>query len=209
MSSNRIKYRSLLAKYLPEEFLDYVVDLLIKHPVRFKIVKPRKTKLGDFRHSDKDGKPQITINGNLNKYAFLITTIHEFAHLVAFKQFGLRIVPHGNEWKSTYRELLRPVIESGQLPESLEIVLRKSLQNTKASSCTDQQLYRVLLTFDLPKDNHLTLEQLEKNSIFALNGRLFRKGHLRRTRYHCQELSTKKNYLISALALVEKQDNEQ
>lgn len=208
MSLNAKKYNTLLAKYLPEEFLGYVVNLLEKYPVRFKIVKPRKTKLGDFRHPDKNDKPQITINGNLNKYAFLITTIHEFAHLVAFQEYGKQIAPHGKEWKATYRKLLLPVVESKQLPQRLEAALKTSLSNTKASSCTDQQLYRVLLTFDSPKDNHVPLEQLDKNSIFALNGKLFRKGNLRRTRYHCQELSTKRNYLINALALVEKRENE-
>lgn len=204
MSIHAEKYRSLLAKYIPEDFLDYAVELLIKYPVYFKIVRPRKTKLGDFRIGTGMEKPQITVNGNLNPFAFLITTIHEFAHLVTFERFGRRVAPHGKEWKNTYQELLMPVISSKKLPERLEIALRKSLGNTKASSCTDHQLYRVLLTFDSPKDNHIILERLEKNSTFMLDGRVFKKGVLRRTRFLCRELKTNKEYLVNALALVEK-----
>ena len=209
MSINAQKYSSLLSKYLPEDFVDYAVELLLKYPVRFKIVKPRKTKLGDFKIGIGMEKPQITVNGNLNPYAFLITTIHEFAHLVTFERYGRRVAPHGKEWKQTYQELLMPVIGSKKLPERLEIALRTSLGNTKAWSCTDQQLYRVLLTFDSPKDNHITLERLEKNSTFILDGRVFKKGGLRRTRYLCKELKTNKEYLVNALALVEKITYEQ
>ena len=208
MSSLTQKYNTLLARYLPEDLLEYAVELLVKYPVKFKIVKPRKTKLGDFRVGSNLEKPQITVNGNLNQFAFLITTIHEFAHLVTFEKYGRHVAPHGKEWKQTYQELLLPVISSGKLPEELEIALRKSLRNTKASSCTDQQLYRTLLTFDPPKENHVTLERLEKNSTFILNGKLFQKGVLRRTRFLCRELKTNREYLVNALALVEQTKNE-
>jgi predicted SprT family Zn-dependent metalloprotease len=45
-----------------------------------------------------NGKHEITVNSNLNKYKFLITLIHEISHLVAFEKFGRNIKPHGNEW---------------------------------------------------------------------------------------------------------------
>ena len=60
-----------LRAYIPKAFVTYVYDLLIVTNVTFRIVKPRKTKLGDFRISTKQlGVPQITINNNLNPMRF-------------------------------------------------------------------------------------------------------------------------------------------
>lgn len=209
MSDQRASYQRVLSRYIPEAFIPYVTDLLLRFPVKFKIVKPRKTKLGDFRMSRNGEKPQITVNGDLNPYSFLVTTIHEFAHLVTFQEHGPGVAPHGKEWKATYSELLAPVIESGELPETLENALRKSVRKVKASSCTDQQLHRVLLTFNSHQDDLQTLESLEKNSIFALNGRTFQKGELRRTRFLCTEVKTRRTYLVNALAHVQALENEQ
>ena len=60
-------------KFLPAGFEEIVVDLFLASPVRFKIVPPRKTKLGDFSIGHGMEKPQITINGDLNPYSFLHT----------------------------------------------------------------------------------------------------------------------------------------
>lgn len=189
-------------KYVPESFVDIVVDLFINASVKFKIVGGRKTKLGDFRASFNGEKHQITVNGDLNPYSFLITTLHEFAHLNTFNKYQNRVAPHGEEWKVAYRELLLPVIQSGHLPSDIQKALVNSLINTKASSCTDHQLSRVLHTYDKAKDGVELLERIPNNSTFALNGRHFIKGPLRRKRYVCQEVKTNKSFLVNALAQV-------
>ncbi|MDX2362158.1 MAG: sprT domain-containing protein [Crocinitomicaceae bacterium] len=168
----------------------------------FKVVKPRKTKLGDFRAGRYGEKHQITINGNLNKFSFLITTVHEFAHLITFNDFGPRVKAHGPEWKKIYSDLLLPYVESGLLPKDIEDNLMNSLINVKASSCSDINLQRVLIKYDKPTNGTVPLEALEKNSTFALNGRQFTKGILRRTRFLCTEEKTNKQYLVNALAQV-------
>jgi hypothetical protein len=172
-------------------------------------VKPRKTKLGDFRAKNKHGKAQITINGDLNPYSFLVTTLHEFAHLTNYLEYGHRVAPHGKEWKLHYTRLLLPVIDHPETPELLRAALLKSTTNMKASSCTDQQLQRTLLTFDSRNDNLTPLEELPKNSTFALSGKTFRKGNLRRTRYLCTDVNSKRQYLVSALAHVELIEDEE
>lgn len=196
------QYTKVFSKYLPAEFVDLAVKLLLQHSVIFKIVKPRKTKLGDFRAGLRGEKHQITVNGDLSPYSFLITTLHEFAHLVTYELHGRRAAPHGEEWKHEYRKLLLPVIQSGHLPADIEKVLMNSLIRVKAASCSDQKLQRVLMRYDVKTEPSPTLESLEKNSTFALNGKTFVKGKLRRTRFLCTDTETNRQYLVNALARV-------
>lgn len=193
-----------LKPYLPSGFEDMVADLLLSYPVRFAITNPRATKLGDYRPPFGEEKlHRISVNGNLNPYSFLVTTLHEFAHLTTHLRFGHRVKPHGEEWKQEYRQMLWPAIQTGVLPKVLEASLMKSLTNTKASSCTDTQLSRVLRQFDARAESEVVLEDLPKNTIFVLQGRQFRKGDLRRTRYVCEEVASKRQFLIHTLATVE------
>lgn len=200
--NKRNKLRTNFKKFVPEEFVELIVELLIAHPIKFKIVPPRKTKLGDFRYGSKLEKPEITINGNLNPYAFLITTLHEFAHLHTFLEYGNTVSPHGKEWKNSYQKLLLPIIESRKLPQDIEKVLMNSLINVKASSCSDINLSRVLKNYDEAKEGVKLVEELPKNAIFVLNGREYIKGDLRRKRYLCTEMISKRQYLVNALAEV-------
>lgn len=188
--------------YLPNGFEYMVAALIIEHPVQFKIVNPRNTKLGDYRPAH-DGKPhRITINGNLNQYSFLVTTLHEFGHLHAHLKFGRTIQPHGEEWKACYRKLLLPAIDTKLLPKDIENALVRSLVYTKAASCSDIQLSRVLKNYDEQKDDIYLLENIPIQTKFSLNGKLFIKGELRRKRFICEEVKTKKKYLVYAIAEV-------
>ena len=201
-STAKEKIKKQLSTFLPEGFEDMIADLLFSAPVQFKIVKPRNTKLGDYRPAHA-GKPhRITVNGNLNIYSFLITTIHEFAHLNTYLEFGRNVSPHGIEWKNHYRKLLIPALDKKKLPKDIEIALVNSLVNTKASSCADIPLMRVLKNYDKQNETFVFIENIDKNSRFILQGKEFIKGELRRKRFLCEEVSTKKKYLIHTLAEV-------
>lgn len=188
-------------RYVPEKFVGYVVDLLFQNKVHFKVTKPRKSKYGDFRPAH-NGKPhRITVNGNLNPYAFLITTLHEFAHLHVHIEHGVKIKPHGEEWKNEFQKLLTPLLLSEALPEVLKNALSHSFKNIKATSCTDLSLYRVLKQFD--EDNgQILLEELALNKKFQLGNKCFERGELRRKRFLCKEVYTGRKYLISRVAEV-------
>ena len=107
--------KNVLATYLPENAVDAVFELIKAYHIHFKIVNGRVTRHGDYRKNP-DGSHQITVNATLNKYRFLITTIHEIAHLVAFQKYGRFIKPHGLEWKHTFKLLMVPFIYSVFLP---------------------------------------------------------------------------------------------
>lgn len=199
----RTRYSETLKRFAPEIYVPYLVETILKSKVMFKIVPGRKTKLGDFRANMQGGLPVITVNGDLNPYSFLVTTLHEIAHLNTFNKFGHHVNPHGEEWKNAFRELLIPVLDSKNLPNELEKALWKSFTNTKASSCSDLNLSRALKKFDKPTlKQTYTLEEIPIHSQFSLNGKVFKKGNLRRSRYLCTDLSGKQ-FLVHALATIE------
>jgi hypothetical protein len=74
--------------------------------------------------------------------------------------------------------------------------------STKASSCSDIGLSRVLKKYDLHKTDVLHLEEVPTNSLFLLQGKCFKKGELRRKRYLCEDVQSKRMYLVHALAEV-------
>ena len=191
-----------LKGYLPDEFENLIAQFIVEHSIRFKIVKPRATKLGDYRPLNNGKSHQITINNDLNPYSFLITSLHEIAHLKTFLLFNRRVAPHGKEWVKQYQQLLIPVINSNKLPNDIEIALVNSLINTKASSCNDLPLYRILKNYDTRHESLSLLENIPKNATFVLNDKMYVKKDIRRKRFICEEVSSNKIYLIHALAEV-------
>jgi len=201
--ARKAKRIAVLRKYLPEGFELFVLQLLEKYPVNFKIVPPRATKLGDFRVDKLKNLLQITVNGNLNAYSFLITTVHEFAHLITYKKYGFKAKPHGEEWKREYSVLVSEMLHYHSIPKDIETALINSLVNVKASSCSDLGLMRVLKAYDTDKLSGKNIESLTKNTIFVYQKRKFRLLEKRRTRYLCEELITQRKYLFHALTEID------
>lgn len=202
MKSTKNRNREILSNYLPKGAVDYVLEILRIYPTQFKIVAPRKTKRGDFRWNPITQQHQVSINGDLFPFSFLITTLHEFAHLISFQKFGTKIQPHGKEWKNEFKELLLPMIEKEIFPLEIKSALLSSIHSMKASSCNDIDLLRALRKQETPHNNEIVLEEIPENSTFVLNGRRFRRKNLRRTRFLCEEVTTGKEYLINRLAQV-------
>lgn len=198
----KLTQRQVLSKYLPEGTIDTILMYFTEYKVKFRIVKPRKTKLGDFRVGPQQSVPEITVNGDLNKYLFLVTTVHEFAHLKTYLDHRFSVSPHGKEWKQNFVNMMLPFLELNVLPKDIENALMQSFVQVKASSCTDIQLHRVLKKYDEFDSNEILLEQISKNSTFVLQNKVFKKGTLRRTRFLCEEIGTGKSFLINALAVV-------
>ncbi len=191
-----------LAKYIPEHAVKPVFDLIVANQVHLKIVNERQTRHGDYRRGS-SGKHEITVNASLNKYRFLITLIHEIAHLVAFEKFGRNIKPHGNEWKLTFQRLMVPFIRPEIFPAQILPLLARHFKNPSASSDTDTTLSLALKQYDAQNDKNYVFE-IPYGSVFRIkNGKIFKKIAVRTKRFECLEMSTGKLYLFNPNAEVE------
>jgi hypothetical protein len=191
-----------LSKYIPEHAVKPVFDLIVANQVHLKIVNERQTRHGDYRRGH-TGKHEITVNASLNKYRFLITLIHEIAHLVAFEKFGRNIKPHGNEWKYTFQRVMVPFIRPEIFPGNLLPLLARHFKNPTASSDTDTTLSLALKQYDAGNDKNYVFE-IPYGSIFRIkNGKIFKKIAVRTKRFECLEISSGKTYLFNPNAEVE------
>lgn len=190
-----------LLLHIPEKAVAYAFALWKEKPFNLKLTKSRQTKIGDFTCRGA-AKPRITLNHDLNPFTFLITYIHEVAHLHVFLQFGHRTEPHGNHWKNAFQKLLAPVLSADIFPEKILEPLSRHMQNPKASSFADTVLTKALRSFDEQAHADIVLSDIPEGSIFKLNGRYFKKGVLRRTRILCKEINSKHQFLVPAEALV-------
>lgn len=191
-----------LQEYIPHQAIPYVIELIRHDHLLIKIKNERKTRHGDYRKLP-NGKHKITVNANLNHYRFLITLIHEIAHFEAYQKHHNTIKPHGKEWKLTFQHLMLPVLNPMIFPEELLPLLAKHFKNPKASSDTDVKLALALKRYDQPNDKTYIFE-VPFGTFFKLyNGRIFKKGEKRRTRYEGLEVASGKLYLFNPNAEVE------
>jgi SprT protein len=189
-----------LAAFLPEGSFENVVNYLHQHRVHLTVTRERKSILGDYRNAVHGKNHRISVNGNLNKYAFLITLLHELAHLLTHEQYGHRIAAHGKEWKTIYGLLLSDFIKKKIFPADIEYELKKSLTNPAASSCAEEGLMRILRKYDERKNSSYFLEELPHGSFFKTkDGRIFQKGEKLRKRFKCREKNTNVVYLFSPI----------
>ena len=170
--------QEILEKHIPQASVAPIFHLIKKHALHLKIVTERVTRHGDYRKMP-NGQHQITVNASLNSYRFLITLIHEIAHLVAFKKFGRLIKPHGKEWKFTFQELMLPFLRPEVFPLQLLPLLALHFKNPKASSDTDIKLSLALKQFDPDNDKNFIFEIPLGGKFRLYNGKIFKRGNKR------------------------------
>jgi len=197
-----VEKTDLLAQYMPAAAAPVIAKWIDYFQCEFKISKSRSTKLGDYRHPFRNEGHKISVNNNLNPYAFLVTTVHEFAHLLTWNDHKNKVKPHGEEWKHNFKRMMNPFLEQQVFPEDIRQAVVSYLSNPSAASCTDLKLSRALKQHDqLITKTHL--EELPLHTIFTIkDGRKFRKGERLRKRYRCECLDNGKIYLFNPLAEV-------
>lgn len=193
-----------LKAYLPEGSYNAVIELINQYKVHLTVTKARKSVLGDYRHPIMGANHKISVNGNLNKYEFLITLLHELAHLLCFEQYKNRVEAHGKEWKLLFGKLLFLFIQLHIFPADIKQCLMKTLVNPAATANGETKLLLVLRKYNAPKkEGQQMVAELPEGAVFeSLNGRVFKKIKKRRIRIECVELSTGHVYSFSALTEV-------
>jgi hypothetical protein len=199
----REQYRGILEKYIPSPAVSQIVEWIIGYGFHLTITKERATKHGDFRPIlGRQSGHRISVNHSLNKYAFLITLVHEIAHLHTWGHYGNKVDSHGPEWKNSFKLLMQVFLTEAVFPEDVLEVLILHMKNPAASSSRDLALVRALKKYDTIRS--LVLEDLAENQRFRLaNGREFVKGPRERKTFRCYEASTMQAHRVHALAEVE------
>ncbi len=193
-----------LQQFLPPGTGAAVIDYLHQYKVHLTIAAERTSILGDYRHRTHHANHRISVNGNLNTYSFLITLLHEIAHLLTFEQYGNKVQAHGKEWKMIFGQLLQQFVRHKIFPADIEKELLQSLKNPAAGSCAEEGLLRVLRNYDAKKSNHHLVEEIAPGTLFRIkDGRVFRKGEQLRKRFKCIEIKTGKMYLFSPVYEIE------
>jgi hypothetical protein len=195
------RIRNAIRPFVPEGTEESLAAQILKHRCQLTITRDRKTKAGDYRHPWRDHGHRISVNGSLNQYAFLITFVHELAHLINWERHRNKVSPHGKEWKQAFKEQMYPFLNESVFPKDVLNVLQKHMRNPKSATVRDQELVRVLRNYDEP-NGHLLLDEIPEGAEFQFGKRIFVKGEKLWKRFRCVEKDTKKVYLVSGIAEV-------
>jgi len=191
-------YREILEEYLPEKAVPLALKWLENSNVQLKITKTRSSKLGDYRPPLHKKFHRISVNFDLNKFNFLITMVHEFAHLKVWELYQRNVKPHGTEWKRTFMELMEPFFSEDIFPAELKIVLQQYMKNPTSTSM-NTRLIKKLREYDKVQ-NYLTLEDIPFNSCFRIyNGIVFEKLEKMQKRFKCKRIDNTRIYLVSPI----------
>ena len=183
-----------LSRHLPKDSIFRIIKWIESLQIDLKFVKPRITKLGDFRYNYKNGL-QITINNDLNPYQALITTVHEIAHAFVYKKFGSNVKAHGKEWKEMYKGLMLNFLKPNIFPSDILSCLSSHIINPFASSNSDTELVLILRKYD--DENHHNISQIDFGEKFNFSGKIFVKVEKLRKRFKCLNTQNQRYYLFN------------
>ena len=188
-----------ISTYIPKEATTQINIWLNTYNCQLKITKPRQTKLGDYRYPQNGKGHIISINNNLNPYAFLITLTHEIAHMMVWEKHQNTVLPHGKEWKEMFQKLMLNFLTL--FPQDVLAPLAKYLKNPKASSSNDTALTNALRVYN--PHQITTIADIPIGSTFSIpNGQKFIKLKKLRKRYQCVAERNNRLYLFNPLAEV-------
>ena len=193
-------FTKTLEQRIPEEAINYVVAHLSKQPTELVVKSKRKTVLGTYHIPRSSAeKHLITVNEDLNQYAFLFTLMHEVAHLKVNVNYGANdsILPHGKEWQATFKAIIFEIMEF--FPEDIAFAIKNYQEDMSAATCRDKNLYKAFKKYD--KKEVIFLDDIPINSLFTVNEYPYHfvKQKKLRKNYLCYNTNNKKLYKISGL----------
>ena len=198
------KSLTLLEQFLPPNTFDKVAPFFKEHTIHLTLTHERKSVLGDYRAPYRDiPYHRVSINATLNQYSFLITLLHELAHMLTYIHFKDKVQPHGREWKTQFRHILIPYLGKHIFPADVEKALISYLHNPAASTCTDPALFKALYQYDERKPGYKLVDDIEINKYFETDdGRRFQKLENLRPRSRCRDIGSGKVYFFQGIVEV-------
>jgi hypothetical protein len=196
--------KNILRSYLPENSVEAICNTLAPFGLKVKIVNPRKRIHGSYQRPKLPTDYHvITINRDLNPYTFLITFLHEIAHMqvwVKYKSTG-----HGQAWKICFTDLIKQFLSLNVFPDDIKYALEKHIQNIKSSDFLDIFLSKVLQKYDaktIVTHDLICLEDVPENAVFLYGDKKMEKQALMRKYYLCRDIKTRKTYRCHPLMKV-------
>ena len=190
-----------LPQHVPASAVSYCQQLQQQFPFGFNIVRPRRSRFGDFRALP-NGTTHITVNADLNPYAFLITYIHEVAHCAVYHTYKRPGKPHGRTWQIQFQRLMAPLLTETIFPPDVLAPLRHYMTRPAATTSAQSALIQALQQYNAQPvglvDGQRQLRQLAEGQAFLLQKKSYVRGKLRRTRIVCKEIQSGRSYAILA-----------
>lgn len=195
---------TFLEQFLPPGAFEEVAPFFKTHTIHLTLTHERKSVLGDYRNPvPSEPYHRISINATLNPYSFLITLLHELAHLLTFVHFQHSVSPHGKEWKTQFRHVLIPFIGKKLFPADVEKALLAYIHDPAASTCTDPRLFKALYKYDKKEEGQKLVDDIEPNKYFMTDdGTVYQKLEKIRTRTRCRNMQNNRIYLFQGIVEV-------
>lgn len=197
-------HRVVFSKFFPPNQSKLAFQAWEKHRFNFRIAAPRATRFGDF--CAKDGVLAISVNGDLPPFMFAFVFWHELAHLLVFKTYKGKVLPHGKEWKKSFGDLLRFTLHKEMWP-SEALVFLTDFAKSPSASLSDPHLFSALgyhiQATDASKVVLGNLLDSNGQPSFRYRNRTFYIQEKKRTRIWAKEAKTGKVYAFAQHALVE------
>jgi hypothetical protein len=192
----------IIKPYVPEEATDIVVRWIQDFKVALTITQSRKSVFGDYRWPQNGKGHRISVNGDLNPYAFLITLVHEMAHLTSWEKYRNTVSSHGREWKHEFKILMDEFSGKRIFPGDIRTAFKQHLVAPAYSHCEDPQLMKALRKYDRVAET--SLDEIPEGSVFKFGNNIYRKGKKLRKRFMCYEINSKRVLLFNPMAPVKK-----
>lgn len=188
-----------MGNHLPAQAVDTVYAYLDRHKVHFHITRGRRSKLGDYRRPFPGHQyHEMSVNGDLNPYMFLLVFLHEAAHLETHLNHP-EAQPHGHEWQGEYAKLLYG--QAHLFPSDVQPLVRAYASRVPLSGTIRRQLEERLSHYGEPaSETPIRLDSLAPGTFFRLKSKpdlLLRSDMKRRTRWLCTDVGTGRQYTVA------------
>lgn len=186
-----------LAPFLPAGSLEVIGEWLRVDNLSIKLTSGRGQRLGAYKR-EASGMQTILLNRNQDPYSFLITLVHEIAHMQARKLYGRHVQPHGLEWKQTYSRLIIKAAAIPSLPADICAMMAEIARSPESRHYGKISVSKVLLKYSTKAEPGELLCDIPPGTRFRMpDGKVYIKGEKIRTRYRCKLDGASSVWLIS------------